>query len=133
MKFVDTLHLVLKDSWFQLYKEGKKTEEYRTITPYWCNRLLGSVPYGLDFWQIELDKNTPIKTYNSFALNLFLIKNFGLREFRFVTFHRGYTNETITFFIKNIKIDYGDMNLGASDELCFIIQCGNLVSYIDKK
>lgn len=133
MKFSDTLHLILKDKWFQLFKEGVKTEEYREITPYWCNRLLGSVPYGLDYWKIEIDKNIPIKKYNSFALNYLLIRRFGLREFRFVTFHRGYTNETITFLLKNIKIGYGNKNLGASDELCFIIQCGDLVSYIDKK
>lgn len=41
MKYSDTLHLILKDKWFQMYKDGLKTEEYREITPYWCNRLLG--------------------------------------------------------------------------------------------
>ncbi|MEE1119549.1 MAG: hypothetical protein U0K90_06415 [Bacteroidales bacterium] len=133
MKFSDTLHLILKDKWFQMYKDGLKTEEYREITPYWCNRLLGPIPLGLDFWKIELDKNSPIKKYNAFALNHFLIKKFGLRGFMFVTFHRGYTNEKITFLLNNIKIDYGDMNLGAPDSLCFIIQCGDFVSYIDKK
>lgn len=133
MKFSDTLHLVLKDKWFQLFKEGVKTEEYREITPYWCNRLLGTIPFGLDFWQIELDKNSPVKMCNSFALNHLLINKFGLRDFRFVAFHRGYTNEKITFLLKNIRIDYGDMNLGASDELCFILEVGDLISYIDKK
>lgn len=131
MKFSDTLHLVLKDKWFQMYKDGLKTEEYRAITPYWCNRLLGSIPLGLEFWQIELEKNSPIKRYNPFALNL-LIKSFGLRDFRFVTFHRGYTNEKITFLLKNIRIGGGNMNLGAPVELCFIIECGDFVSYIKK-
>lgn len=131
MKYLDTLHLVLKDKWFQLFKEGVKTEEYREITPYWCNRLLGCVPFGLKFWQIELDKNSPIKKYNPFALNL-LMKKFGLRGFESVTFHRGYTNEKITFLLKNIRIDYGDMNLGAPDELCFILEVGDFVSYIKK-
>lgn len=132
MKFSDTLHLILKDKWFQLFKEGVKTEEYREITPYWSNRLLGPISYGLDFWQTELNTNTPVKMYNAFALNQILIKGFGLRNFRFVTFHRGYTKETITFLLKDITIGYGDMNLGAPDELCFIIQCGDFVSYIDK-
>lgn len=131
MKYSDTLHLVLKDKWFQLFKEGVKTEEYREITPYWCNRLLAPVPMGLDFWKNELDKNSPIKKYNPFALNL-LMQNFGLRGFRFVTFHRGYTNEKITFLLKNIKIGYGNKNLGAPDELCFIFKVGDLVSYIKK-
>lgn len=132
MKFSDTLHLVLKDKWFQMYKDGLKTEEYREITPYWCNRLLGGIPFGLYFWQKELNENTPVEKYNSFALNYFLINKFGLRGFRFVTFHRGYTNEKITFLLKNIKIDYGDMNLGAPDELCFILEVGDFVSYIKK-
>lgn len=131
MKFSDTLHLVLKDKWFQMYKDGLKNEEYREITPYWCNRLLGPVPFGLEFWQIELDKNSPIKKYNQFLLNL-LIKRFGLRGFKFVTFHRGYTNEKITFLLKDIIIDYGNMSLGAPYELCFIIECGDFVSYIKK-
>lgn len=131
MKFSDTLHLILKDEWFQMYKDGLKTEEYREITPYWCNRLLGSIPLGLTFWQIELEKNSPIKRCNPFALNL-LIKSFGLRDFRFVTFHRGYTNEKITFLLKNIRIGGGNMNLGAPVELCFIIECGDFVSYIKK-
>lgn len=132
MKFSDTLHLFLKDKWFQMYKDGVKTEEYREITPYWCNRLLGSVPYGLDYWKIELDKNIPIKKYNSFALNYLLIRRFGLREFRFITFHRGYTNEKITFLLKNIKIGYGDKNLGAPNGPCFILEVGSFVSYVNK-
>lgn len=131
MKYSDTLHLVLKDKWFQLYRAGLKNEEYRAITPYWCNRLLGSTPLGLTFWQIELEKNSPIKRYNPFALNL-LIKRFGLRDFRFVTFHRGYTNEKITFLLKNIRIGGGNMNLGAPVELCFILKVGDFVSYIKK-
>lgn len=134
MKFSDTLHLVLKDKWFQLFKEGVKTEEYRAITPYWCNRLLGPVPMGLNFWKNELGGYSSVLMRNSFALNQFLIKGFGLRRnFRIITFHRGYTNEKITFLLKNIKIDYGDMNLGAPDELCFILEVGDFISYIDKK
>lgn len=133
MKLSDTLHLVLKDKWFQMFKDGLKTEEYREITPYWCNRLLGSVPLGLDFWKIELNKNPLVKMYNPFALNHFLINTFGLRFFRYITFHRGYSKETLTFLLKNIRIDYGDMNLGAPDEQCFILEVGDFISYIDKK
>jgi hypothetical protein len=133
MKYSDTLHLILKDKWFQLFKEGVKTEEYREITPYWCNRLLGPVPMGLDFWKNELDVYSSAIMCNSFALNQFLIKGFGLRRyFRIVTFHRGYTNEKITFLLKNIKIGYGNKNLGAPNELCFILEVGDFVSYIKK-
>lgn len=133
MKFSDTLHLILKDKWFQLFKDGLKTEEYREITPYWCNRLLGPFPLGLYFWKYELEVYFSAIMCNSFALNQSLIKGFGLRNFRFVTFHRGYTNEKITFLLKNIKIDNGYRKLGAPDEPCFILEVGDFVSYIDKK
>ena len=121
MKFSDTLHLILKDKWFQLFKEGVKTEEYRAITPYWCNRFLGSREY----WDLILaNKKTDKKR---------LTYNYPVRHFDFVTFHRGYTNETITFQLKSITIDYGNKNLGAPDELCFILEVGDFVFYIDKK
>lgn len=133
MKYSDTLHLVLKDKWFQMYKDGLKTEEYREITPYWCNRLLGPVSMGLDFWKNELEGYSSAIMCNSFALNQLLIKGFRLRRyFRIVTFHRGYTNETITFLLKDVKIGYGNKNLGASDELCFILEVGSFVYYVNK-
>lgn len=36
------LHLTLKKKWFDLIKQGKKTEEYREIKPYWTIRLIDS-------------------------------------------------------------------------------------------
>ena len=38
---VKILHLPLKAKWFNMQESGEKPEEYREITPYWCNRLLG--------------------------------------------------------------------------------------------
>jgi len=35
-----TLNLTLKKQWFDMTKSGIKTEDYREITPYWCNRFL---------------------------------------------------------------------------------------------
>jgi hypothetical protein len=34
-----TLHLTLKRKWFDLIKDGIKTEEYREIKPHWTKRL----------------------------------------------------------------------------------------------
>lgn len=48
MKYSDTLHLILKDKWFQLFKEGVKTEEYNLV----C------IPYG----KYE-NKNMPIRQF----------------------------------------------------------------------
>lgn len=33
------LQLSLKNKWFQMTKDGIKTEDYREITPYWISRL----------------------------------------------------------------------------------------------
>ncbi len=33
------LQLSLKKEWFEMTKKGIKKEDYREITPYWCNRL----------------------------------------------------------------------------------------------
>ena len=125
MKFSNTLHLILKDKWFQMYKDGLKTEEYREISPYWCNRFLGVVPMGKKYWQEKLNL---VECFGTLGLRFCYY-----RQYRFVTFHRGYTNEKITFLLKNIKIGYGDMNLGAPGTLCFILEVGDFVSYIDKK
>ena len=37
------LQLSLKRNWFEMTKSGMKTEDYREITPYWCNRLLRTI------------------------------------------------------------------------------------------
>lgn len=124
MKFSDTLHLVLKDKWFQMYKDGLKTEEYRAITSYWCNRLLGVVPMGQKYWQEKLNL---VETFSRLELRFCYY-----RQYRFVTFHRGYSKETLTFLLDNVLVGYGDKNLGAPDTLCFILKVGKFVSYIDK-
>ncbi len=35
----DTLKLVLTDHWFEEIKSGRKTHEYRKVTPFWTKRL----------------------------------------------------------------------------------------------
>lgn len=37
---MSTLHLNLKRKWFDIIYSGIKPEEYRNITPYWCNKFL---------------------------------------------------------------------------------------------
>jgi hypothetical protein len=34
------LQMSLKRKWFEMTENGIKTEDYREITPYWCNRFL---------------------------------------------------------------------------------------------
>jgi len=50
------LQLSLKTKWFELTKSGEKTEDYREITPYWCNRLslLNGEKLSKERWRIYL-------------------------------------------------------------------------------
>lgn len=61
------LQLSLIGKWFEMTKAGIKTEDYREITPYWCNILL-----------VYKGKNKPIKWWNYVFMeegNLFTIKS----------------------------------------------------------
>jgi len=44
-----TLRLVLMKKWFDLIASGKKSEEYRDISPYWTSRLHGKVFDAVEF------------------------------------------------------------------------------------
>jgi gamma-glutamylcyclotransferase (GGCT)/AIG2-like uncharacterized protein YtfP len=52
---MSNLQLPLFKKWFDLTKSGEKKEDYREITPYWCNRLLlfNGRPQTKSFWKIE--------------------------------------------------------------------------------
>lgn len=41
MKTNDTLFLIVHRRWFFEYADGRKTIEYREITPFWTSRLVG--------------------------------------------------------------------------------------------
>lgn len=62
------LHLSLKKHWFEMTKSDEKTEDYRAITPYWCNRLLlhrGEVK-PRNFWKryyLDLYKDGSLKFF----------------------------------------------------------------------
>ncbi len=47
------LQLPLIKQWFDLTKSGEKREDYREITPYWCNRLLlyDGKSQSMQFWK----------------------------------------------------------------------------------
>jgi len=49
------LQLPLTRNWFELTKKEIKKEDYREITPYWCNRLLlfNSKVKSKEWWQYE--------------------------------------------------------------------------------
>lgn len=74
-----TLDLVLTFHWFDMIAGGKKKYEYREATPYWDRRFIKSGCRGY----------------------ICVIKHYD-----FVRFHRGYSNDTMLFSIKNIDLIY---------------------------
>ena len=117
MKQAETLHLVLKSKWFAMIAKGEKKEEYREIKQYYLSRFCTAM------WKSLL----PMAAYNpedaKEALEL------CPRKYKYVVFQEGYSHSasTMCFRIKNIRIGYGDRNMGAPIEPCFIIKLGGRV------
>ena len=101
------LHLVLKHKWYDMIASGVKKEEYRAITPYWENRFIEQKLFS---YRYGYSKNGVI-----------------FKEYKYVTFHKGYSNTTMTFKIDCIKIGLGNPEWGAPVEDVFIIQLGERI------
>jgi len=124
------LQLSLKTKWFKMTKSGVKTEDYRLITPYWCNRLL--------LWNGKsLSKSEWAKTIGGRDLSTeFLLKKYitlGLITFNPFEINKmtlGYPKSTDTERVlklehKGIEIRTGDPEWGAEpNKLYFVIKHG---------
>lgn len=124
-----TLHLSLKKEFYTLIESGVKTEEYREIKQYWCDRLIGNYPLGHEYWRIVLPKifktaNESKNISTSDALHHLFIWNYGMRGYTHVKFSYGYTKRTMTFEIESITIGKGKPEWGAPAEYVFIIKLG---------
>lgn len=111
----DILHLTLKGKWYDMIASGEKREEYRD-KDYWTNRIIDQDAY--DGFLAEDDGKTEVKG------TLVPLR-------RFVCFHRGYTNTTMTF--KIAALDYGKPNPNwcdaeDADKEFIIIKLGDRVS-----
>ena len=101
-----TLHLVLKGKWHDMIESGIKKEEYREIRPYWINRLCET---AADSGICSGDNRNYVE----------------ICHFDEVRFHRGYTNTTMEFRVKDITIGIGKPEWGAPDNKVFIIKLGD--------
>lgn len=89
---------------------GEKKEEYREIKPYWINRLL--------------DKDYP----QPIAIDFELKESCYWSCFKFVCFHRGYTDISMTFQLKNVISGKGKHEWGApQDKEVFILKLGRRI------
>lgn len=132
MEDLKILELPLKAKWYEMIESGTKTEEYREVKPYWCNRLLGGCGYGVkDYWEPVLNRTFEAinelgtKYPNAYNLEHQLIWQYGTRAYTHIRFRYGYTNRTMLFALKNITIGKGNTEWGApEDKDVFILKLG---------
>lgn len=121
------LQLSLKAKWFEMTKAGIKTEDYREITPYWCNRLLfkNKVGQTKTFWESFINQDC--------FKNEIAISNVSFKNFTQNTMTLGYPKSTDTERIlklehKGIEIRTGNPDWGAEPgKLYFVILHGKQI------
>ncbi len=117
------LKLTLKGTWYRMIESGEKKEEYREITPYWCNRLLYYGSLGKDdFWEGVLKKVDDLRD---------LKQIYTTREYDTITFYHGYaTNRPqMSYEFTGIDIREGKPEWGAEPgKLYFVIGIGRRLS-----
>ncbi len=127
-----TLILPLKTQWFEMTKAGIKTEDYREITPYWCNKFLlfSKMELPILLWTIILEY-LDTKAGSIAQINIDWPVSFIKFDKNKVT--KGYPNKKDTSRIvnlahKGIKIGTGKPEWGAEpDKYYFIIKHGKIL------
>lgn len=128
------LQLSLKKKWFEMTKAGIKTEDYREITPYWCNRLanLNGQKMNKEKWRRYL------VTSGSYYMSLCThpeqqINQITLNEFTENIMTLGYpksgdTERILKLEHKGIEIRTGNPEWGAEEgKLYFVIKHGEII------
>lgn len=109
------LYLPLRKEWYEMIERGEKREEYRTISPYWMERLLkcSRLPPTADGRCInERCQGCPPANRSRF------------KEFDTVCFSYGYTLRRMAFECKGITVGHGRSEWGAPEHETFIIRLG---------
>lgn len=132
---MENLQLSLKTKWFEMTKAGIKTEDYREITPYWCNRLalLDGVKMTKEQWRrylITSGVNYMQKcTEKDQTINPITFKNFTKNIMTLGYPKSGDTERILILEHKGIEIREGNPEWGAEpNKLYFVIKHGKIIS-----
>ncbi len=124
LRNMETLHLNLEKKWFYAHLKYKK-DEYRDITPYWCNRLLlaeDNTSKPPKYWE-ELMSQYGEKFVEYLEENILERKRYPT-----ITFSNGMKKiDDLPRFIKKyhqLRIGIGKKEWGATSEKSFILKCG---------
>lgn len=122
------LQLSLIENWFRLTEKGIKKEDYREITPYWCNRFLlikgskkSKIWWHENFFQCRSIQKTIVSLSN---------KDVSFKKFKVNIMTLGYPKKTDSDRIlnlehKGIEIRTGNPEWGAyPNKLYFVIKHG---------
>ena len=139
------LHLILKAKWYDMIEKGEKTAEYRDFKRYlWKFLIKENAKESLREKDMDELKQM-VKDYcqsardiayggddvkrEDFDVNTRLVfGNKQMYRYSSVTFHRGYTNTTMTFRIDKIAMGEGQLDWGAEDgEVYAILELGDRI------
>ena len=116
------LQLPVDFQWYDMIVHDGKREEYREITSYWVNHLLGEVRYD-DLYINEIVCRLHLKGM-AIPHNVeqrFKSGHLVALPYKTVTFRRGYTKETTTFTITGIDIRRGKPEWGAKADKKYLV------------
>ena len=129
------VHLPMKAEWYLMIESGKKNEEYREISPYWCSRLLEDSFFGDKFPQkfyeekIAEVNDVPVKFRMDALLKTLGDCSLELVGVYAIVFHYGYTKRTMTWWVKDLRIGYGYPAWGAEQgKPYFVFELGGRLS-----
>lgn len=130
-KEMKILDLPLKKEWYEMIENGIKTEEYREIKSYWCNRLLFDHSLGIKLYDGRhmFDSVTEYNLEEQYCHSYkYLINKYGTRGYTHIRFRYGYTKRTMLCELKEIKIGMGKPEWGApEDREVFILKLGERI------
>lgn len=122
MKQTNDLRLPLIRRWYDMTTAGIKSEDYREITPYWINRLVGGV------FDEKGYRNPPIGNYDECDYHRFVFRQFDHNIMTLGYPKKGDPERTATFKHAGIEIRTGNPDWGAEpNKLYFVIKHGEKV------
>ena len=122
------LQLSLKKQWFEMTRDGIKTEDYRELNEYWAKRLIFRYDKVKDCYKITNEEMLHIVL--TFSRKTFGFQPFGFKPFDKTILTLGYPSKTdtsriIQFEHLGIEISTGREEWGAEPgKLYFVIKHG---------
>jgi hypothetical protein len=128
------LDLSLCYKWYDMIASGEKTEEYREIKKFYCERLGDYCQYKNFDDSCSFGRTTLIAQCSLYKQMCYCQSVYS-KMYNYVRFHRGQgSKETMLFEYKGLTIGFGNPEWGApKDKRVFIIRLGKRVKIILRK